>query len=172
MSELVVLSDNKNLNDKKVKIKSVSSSPKIFITRNSILDLKARSKKHALQEASNIAEKEYNLNSKKCIETLIEREKLGSTGLGNGIAIPHGKFLDLDEIYAIFIRLSDPINFESVDGMPVDLIFTLLAPVDQNSNHLKALSQITRYFGAEEVRKNIRGADNIDALAAILMEAL
>ena len=167
MSGLISMSDNK-----KTKIKPIASSQKIFISKNSIVDFKARSKKHALQEASNIAEKEYSLSSKKCIDTLMERERLGSTGLGNGIAIPHGKYIDLNAIYAIFMRLSAPIDFESVDSMPVDLIFVLLAPINQGSDHLKVLSEITRYFGIKEVRKNISGADNIDAVAAILMEVL
>ena len=167
MSGLVFLSNNK-----KTRVNPLNSSQKIFISKNSIIDFNARSKKHALQEASNIAEREYNLNSKKCVEILIEREKLGSTGLGNGIAIPHGKYVELDVIYAIFLRLNNPINFESVDGMPVDLIFVLLAPMNKGSDHLKVLSQITRYFGTKEVRKNIRGADNVDAVAAILMEVL
>ena len=171
MSKFLIISDIKSYKDNENSINEVQISPTVMIAKHAVVDYKAQSKKQALREASNIAEKEYGLSSKVCFESLLEREKLGSTGLGNGIAIPHGKFEDINKLYAVFLRLNKPINYEAVDGMPVDLVFTLLAPSNQNSTNLKALSHVTRFLGETEVRNRIRGASSIDAIIALLTEA-
>ena len=169
MSEILILSDKDELNKNKTNDSSFNLKG-IHATKNSIIDLNASSKKHLFQETSVIAESEFGLPSKVCFKTLSDREKLGNTGLGNGIAIPHGIFDGIKNSYAIFLRLHKPINFDSVDGIPVDLVFTLLAPRNNNSAHLKDLSKISRYLNIEETRKKLRGAGNADALLAILVK--
>ena len=106
-----------------------------------IAHLKVTSKKQALQELSDKAAKLTTLSSRSIFETLLERERLGSTGVGHGIAIPHGKLASLDRLYGVFARLDTPIDFDSIDDQPVDLIFLLLAPESAGADHLKALAR-------------------------------
>lgn len=100
--------------------------------------------------------------------TLWGREELGSTGLGNGIAIPHGKLSGLKGVTALFVRLETPIEFDAIDDQPVDLVMMLLAPVGAGADHLKALSRVARLLRTEEVVTNLRAAPNAAALYAIL----
>ena len=116
-----------------------------IITSDSVLPaLKAASKKQLLQEVSNHAAKLSGLDGRQIFETLLQREKLGSTGLGQGIAIPHGKFAKLDRVHGLFARLPEPVDFEAIDDQPVDLVFLLLAPESAGADHLKALARISR----------------------------
>ena len=100
------------------------------------------------------------------------REKLGSTGIGQGIAIPHGKLAALHRVHGLFARLSAPIDFESVDGQPVDLVFVLLAPDHAGADHLKALARISRMLRDAGVVAKLRGTDTAEGLYAILTEPL
>ncbi|MGL6180747.1 MAG: PTS sugar transporter subunit IIA, partial [Aestuariivirga sp.] len=103
-------------------------------------------------------------------ETLLTREKLGSTGIGQGIAIPHGKVPTLNRVYGLFARLATPIDFESVDGQPVDLVFVLLAPDHAGADHLKALAKISRLLRDPVMVQKLRGTESAESLYAILTE--
>ena len=100
-------------------------------------------------------------------QALLDREQLGSTGVGRGVAIPHGKIGGLNEIFGLFAKLDHPIDFEAVDDQPVDLIFVLLAPLDATAAHLKALAKVSRLLRDEHVREALRGAGTPEALFAI-----
>jgi len=131
-------------------------------------DLSARSKKQALQELSSCAADLTGASSRDILETLLQRERLGSTGLGRGIAIPHIKLSKLNDIVCLFARLSDPIDFEAIDGEPVDLIFLLLAPEHASGDHLKALSRISRLMRAPTILDDLREAPDAEKILSIL----
>jgi PTS system nitrogen regulatory IIA component len=133
--------------------------------------LRATSKKQALQELARIAAETVGLHEKAVFEVLLERERLGSTGVGNGVAIPHGKLPGLKRLYGFFARLSSPIDFEAVDDQPVDLVFLLLAPETAGADHLKALARISRLLRDKDMCEKLRGSDSGDALYALLTEA-
>lgn len=132
--------------------------------------LKASSKKQALEELSEHAAKLVGHPARAIFDVLLERERLGTTGVGQGVAIPHGKIAKLKRLHALFARLEAPIDFDSVDGQPVDLIFLLLAPETAGADHLKALSRISRLLRNKEVCDKIRGTVNADAIYALLVE--
>jgi len=133
-------------------------------------DVKAGSKKQLLQELSGLSSKQTGLDARLIFETLLQREKLGSTGLGNGMAIPHGKFAGLDRVYGFFARLPNPVEFEANDDQPVDLVFLLLAPESAGADHLKALARISRLLRDPGLVAKLRGTDTEDGLYAILTE--
>lgn len=130
--------------------------------------LKAKSKKQLLQELSQHAAKLTDLDARQIFDTLLHRERLGSTGLGRGIAIPHVKFKDLDHIICVFARLEEPIDFDAIDEEPVDLIFLLLAPEHASGDHLKALAKISRLLREQHVLEQLRATSSREALYAIL----
>ena len=135
-----------------------------------IAHLKVTSKKQALQELSARAAALTGLSERAIFETLLERERLGSTGVGQGIAIPHGKLAPLSRLYGLFARLETPIDFESVDDQPVDLVFLLLAPETAGADHLKALARISRLLRNPAVVEKLRASNDPAALFAILTE--
>lgn len=132
--------------------------------------LRVTSKKQALQELARIAAEKTGLHEKAIFEVLLERERLGSTGVGYGVAIPHGKLAGLKRLYGFFARLASPIDFEAVDDQPVDLVFLLLAPETAGADHLKALARISRLLRDKETCEKLRGSDSADALYALLTE--
>ena len=132
--------------------------------------LKATSKKHALQGMAEVASKLAGLHERTVFDVLLERERLGSTGVGNGVAIPHGRLAGIDQLYAVFARLDQPVDFEAIDEQPVDLIFLLLAPETAGADHLKALAKISRLLRNEETCERLRGSDTAEALFALLTE--
>ncbi len=132
--------------------------------------LKATSKKQLLQELSQTAAKVSGLDQRTIFETLLQREKLGSTGLGQGIAIPHGKFAALTEVKGVFARLQSPVDFESADDRPVDLVFLLMAPESAGADHLKALARISRLLRDQNLVAKLRGTQDAAGLYAILTE--
>lgn len=134
-------------------------------------NLKATSKKQALQELGRRAADVSGLGERQVFDVLMERERLGTTGVGNGIAIPHGKIAQLVRLYGVFARLERPIDFQSIDDEPVDLIFLLLAPEEAGADHLKALARISRLLRDKTVCEKLRGTDTRDALYAILTES-
>jgi PTS system nitrogen regulatory IIA component len=136
-----------------------------------IADLKATSKKQALQELARRAAEISGLHERTVFDVLMEREKLGTTGVGNGIAIPHGKLPNLDRLYGLFARLGQPIDFQAIDERPVDLIFVLLAPESAGADHLKALARVSRLLRDKATRDKLRGTENAEALYAILTES-
>ena len=136
-----------------------------------VADLKATSKKQALQELARRAAEISGLHERTVFDVLMEREKLGTTGVGNGIAIPHGKLPGLRRLYGLFARLETPIDFDSVDEQPVDLIFLLLAPEAAGADHLKALARVSRLLRDRALCEKLRGADQADAMYALLTES-
>jgi PTS system nitrogen regulatory IIA component len=120
--------------------------------------LQASSKKHILQELACQASCATGLDERAVLDVLLERERLGTTGVGSGIAIPHGKLPGLDKLYGCFVRLETPIDFDSVDNEPVDLIFLLLAPESAGADHLKALARISRILRDVAHCKKLRTA--------------
>ena len=135
-----------------------------------IPNLKAKNKKCVLQEISGILAKKTNLDEKLVFDVLLKRERLGTTGVGQGVAIPHGKFKNLDKIYGLFARIVPPIDFDSVDELPVDLVFLLLVPEQAGSDHLKVLAKISRLFRNKKLCEKLRGSVNADALFALLTQ--
>ncbi len=130
-----------------------------LLTPDRIFDaLKMPSKKKTLLELAERAAKITGLPERTIFDILQEREKLGTTGVGRGIAIPHGKFPGLDGIYGLFVRLESPINFDSVDNQPVDLIFLLLAPEAAGADHLKALARVSRLLRSGTMCEKLRTA--------------
>ncbi len=134
-------------------------------------DLKATSKKQALQDLARRAADVSGLHERADFDVLMERERLGTTGVGNGIAIPHGKLPNLERLYGLFARLNQPIDFQAIDERPVDLVFVLLAPEGAGADHLKALARISRLLRDQNVCEKLRGTDNAEALFAILTES-
>lgn len=142
-----------------------------LVTQNSILPaLKAGSKKQLLQLLAEKAAVITGLNERDVFDTIMQREKLGSTGVGNGIAIPHGKLKNIQTIVGIFARLETPVDFEALDDEPVDLVFMLLAPETAGADHLKALSRIARVLREADMVSKLRGTKDAAALYAFLTE--
>lgn len=135
-----------------------------------IASLKATSKKQALQELAKHAAQLTGVGDRRIFDVLLERERLGSTGVGQGIAIPHARLAELDRVFGLFARLDSPISFDAVDDQPVDLIFLLLAPESAGADHLKALARISRLLRDKANCAKLRGADNADAMYAVLVE--
>ena len=136
-----------------------------------VADLKVSSKKQALQELSQLAAVLTGLHERAIFDTLLERERLGTTGVGVGIAIPHGKLPELDRLHGLFARLAQPIDFEAIDEQPVDLIFLLLAPESAGADHLKALARVSRLLRDNTVCDKLRGSDTAEAIYALLTES-
>jgi PTS system nitrogen regulatory IIA component len=132
--------------------------------------LKVQSKKQLLQELSAKASVQAKLPERKIFETLTERERLGSTGVGQGIAIPHGRVAEIKKIVGVFARLETPIDYDAVDKQPVDLVFMLLAPEDAGADHLKALARVSRLLRNQQAVEKLRAATKAEALYAILTE--
>jgi PTS system nitrogen regulatory IIA component len=135
-----------------------------------IASLRATSKKQALQELAKKAAEISGADERQILEVVMERERLGTTGVGNGIAIPHGKLSGLKRLFGVFARLDKPIDFESIDEQPVDLIFLLLAPEGAGADHLKALARVSRLLRDRRVCEKLRGSDRADALYALICE--
>lgn len=133
--------------------------------------LRVTSKKQALQELAKRAAQITGLPERQLFEVLIERERLGPTGIGHGIAIPHGKLAALDRLYALFARLETPIDFDAVDEQPVDLICLLLAPEAAGADHLKALARVSRLLRDRATCEKLRGSESRDALYALLTQS-
>ncbi len=136
-----------------------------------VANLRATSKKQALQELARRAADITGIDERKIFGVLMDRERLGTTGVGSGIAIPHGKLPELDRLYGIFARLEKPVDFQSIDERPVDLIFVLLAPEEAGADHLKALARVSRLLRDQNICEKLRGTGDVDALSAILTES-
>src|SRR6185295_5631050 len=130
--------------------------------------LKVNGKKQAIQELASRAARLTGQSERLIFETLMQREKLGSTGVGNGIAIPHGKLPKLEKLVGLFARLERPIDFESLDGQPVDLVFLLLAPEGAGADHLKALARVARLLRDQDVAKKLRASRDAQAIYSVL----
>jgi nitrogen PTS system EIIA component len=133
-------------------------------------DIKATSKKHALQELARRAAIVTKCPERAILDVLLERERLGTTGIGRGIAIPHGKLAGIDHVYGLFAKLDSGIDFDSMDDMPVDLVFLLLAPESAGADHLKALARVSRTLRDTGRCEKLRGSNDADALFAVLTD--
>lgn len=143
-----------------------------LITTSSVIpSLHATSKKQALQELAKRAAEISGMHERAIFDVLLERERLGTTGVGNGIAIPHGKLPNLDRLYGLFAKMDKPIDFDAIDEQPVDLIFLLLAPEAAGADHLKALARVSRLLRDKTGCEKLRGTDSAEALYAILTES-
>ena len=138
---------------------------------NVVPTLKAANKKQVLQEMATRAARVTNLDERQIFDVVLERERLGTTGIGGGIAIPHGKIPGLDRLYGFFARIEMPVDFEAVDNEPVDLVFMLLAPDSAGADHLKALAKVSRVLRDRAMCEKLRGSRNADALYALLTES-
>ncbi|OYX82335.1 MAG: PTS IIA-like nitrogen-regulatory protein PtsN [Azorhizobium sp. 35-67-5] len=143
-----------------------------LVARDAVFpSLRASSKKQALQELAQHAAALIGRDQREIFETLLQRERLGSTGVGNGIAIPHGKLPRLDKLFGAFARLEKPIDFEALDGEPVDLVFLLLAPEAAGADHLKALARVARMLRDPTIADKLRGTRDAAAIHAVLTTA-
>ena len=133
--------------------------------------LPAGNKRSLLNQLASIAAARLELPASAIVETLTEREKLGSTGFGQGVAIPHGQVEGLRQIYGLFVRLAEPVGYKAIDRKPVDLVFLLLSPPDAGAEHLKALAAVSRVVRNAPTLEKMRGARSRDALAAVLLGA-
>ena len=128
-------------------------------------------KRSLFQQLANLAGQRLKLEPAPILASVTEREQLGSTGFGQGVAIPHGKIDGLERIYCLFARLAEPVDYKAIDGRPVDLVFLLLSPPDAGAEHLKALAALSRVTRHMVTLEKMRGARSRDALAAVLMGA-
>ena len=135
-----------------------------------ISHLKASGKKQILQEMAHKAAGLTRLPERRIFEILSEREKLGSTGMGQGIAIPHGRIAGIEKMTGLFAQLEKPVDFDAMDDQPVDLVFLLLAPVGAGADHLKALARVSRLLRNQSVCEKLRAAADSAALYSLLTE--
>lgn len=129
----------------------------------------ASSKRQALHVVAEVAAQALDLDEARVFDALLEREALGSTGLGNGVAIPHARIEGLKRIRGVFVRLDTPVAYDSVDDRPVDLIFALFAPPRDGAEHLRALATVSRALRSAELRENLRQARTLDAIKALFV---
>ncbi len=140
----------------------------LLTPRGVIAQLRASNKRQALQEIARRAAAMTGIADRRIYEVLAERERLGSTGIGRGIAVPHGKLAELSGLCGLFARLERAIPFDAIDGNPVDLMFVLLAPATAGAEHLRALALVSRLLRDATTCQKLRGTDNADALYAML----
>jgi PTS system nitrogen regulatory IIA component len=140
-----------------------------FLSPDAVIPaLRANGKKQALQEISGHAARLTGLDPHEIYETLLQRERLGSTGIGEGIAIPHGKLARMDHLFGLVARLDKPVDFEAIDGQPVSFLFLLLAPEGAGADHLKALARVARILRQPGTFESLRSARDADAIYAVL----
>ncbi|MEQ8966193.1 MAG: PTS IIA-like nitrogen regulatory protein PtsN [Azospirillaceae bacterium] len=140
-----------------------------FLTPEAILPtLRATSKKQVLQELAKKAAAVTGQPERAIFDVLLERERLGTTGVGRGVAIPHGKLPGLGRVHGVFARLERPIDFDAVDDAPVDLVFLLLAPERAGAEHLKALARVSRLLRDEGLCQALRGCDTAEGIYALI----
>ena len=140
-----------------------------LLTSDRVVDrLPAASKKQVIQEISRRAAEITGLDERTVFSVLLERERLGTTGVGEGVAIPHGKVADLDRLCGLFVRLDQAVDFDSSDERPVDLVFLLLAQEGASADHLKALARVSRLMRDPAIRESLRDAADANALYAVL----
>lgn len=131
-------------------------------------DVQAANKKALFVQLGSLGSRATGLDARLIVERLSDREKLGSTGFGGGVAIPHGRMGEIDRVHGLFVRLAQPIGFEAVDSMPVDIVLALLSPPDAGVEHLKALARVSRRLRDRGFVAKLRGAGSDDALFALL----
>jgi len=133
-----------------------------------LANLKASGKKALLAELASRGATLFKLDERRLFDRLLERERLGSTGIGGGIAIPHARMASLAKPVGLFARLAHPIDFDAIDERPVDVVFLLAAPEGAGADHLKALARVARLLRDPEVARKLRNSHDADALCAVL----
>ena len=142
----------------------------LLTVRGVIAQLRASNKRQALQEIARRGTALTGISERRIFDALAERERNGSTGIGQGIALPHGKLAELPRLCGLFARLERPIPFEAIDNQPVDLLFVLLAPAAAGAEHLRALARVSRLLRDAATCQKLRGTDKSDALYALLTD--
>lgn len=141
-----------------------------ILLKESILpNVTADSKKQILEKLSEVAAQKTELDSNVILDALIERERLGTTGVGNGVALPHTRLIGLNKIFCAFVK-TNPVDFEAIDGKTVDLVFLLLVPEEAGADHLKALSRLSKLLRDDEIATRLRQAGSADALYDIILQ--
>ena len=143
----------------------------ILTTKNIFLDLKSGSKREFLQDLAQKASEICGIDPLTIFDSLLERENLGSTGFGNGTALPHSRFMGLDKVYAFFAKPSSPVDFDAIDNKPVDLVFLLMSPEGSGADHLTALAMLSRILKDETTCDKLRNMSNTMGIYALLNEA-
>ena len=137
-----------------------------------IVNFESTSKKHILNKLCELAEKKIKVNSRNLLETLTKREKLGSTAVGNGIAIPHANVPNIDKPYVFVATLLNGLDFNATDDQPVDIIFLLVASDNEGSEHLQALALISRLLRNKELTTKLRGCKSTEAALAVISQSI
>lgn len=151
-------------------------TPPLFSADGVLFDLNVGSQKQLFQEISTLLIKSQKLAAKgiacrDIVVAAVERERLGSTGVGNGVALPHARLDGIDHVSAVFVKLATPLSFDAVDDRDVDLVAFLLAPENAGGSHLRALAKVSRLLRRQEMRQRLRAAPNAEALYTILAES-
>lgn len=133
-----------------------------------LADMPVAGKKKLFAQLGQAAHRAWGLDARQVADSIAERERLGTTGFGSGIAIPHGRIDGIDRVRGLFVRLAQPVDFDAIDDAPVDLVFMLLSPADAGAEHLKALARVSRAMRDRAFAEKLRGAANGDALYALL----
>jgi PTS system nitrogen regulatory IIA component len=142
-----------------------------LLDRRAILgNVSVNSKRQALQMVADVAARLLGVEAAEVHQALLDREKLGSTGVGLGVAVPHAEIRGLDRMHGIFVRLDSPVDYDSIDDTPVDLIFALLAPENAGTEHLRALAKVSRVLRQKDLREQLRKMENPDAIYALLTD--
>ena len=142
----------------------------LLATAGVVLRSGASSKRQALHTVADTAARALGLNEDRILESLLEREALGSTSLGAGVAVPHARIAGLERVVAVFVRLDTPVTYGSLDDRPVDLIFALFAPPSDGAEHLRALAAVSRALRSSEMRQQLRQARTVDAIRALFVK--
>lgn len=142
----------------------------LIVPRAVVAQLRVGTKKQVLQEVARRAAGLTGIAERRIYDVLAERERLGTTGIGRGVAVPHGKLPELTRLCGVFARLERPVSFDAVDDRPVDLVFALLAPAEAGAEHLRALARVSRLLRESAICEKLRGSDNADALYALLID--
>ena len=137
-----------------------------------LVNFEGSSKKQVLDELSKLAEKKLKINSTTLLESLTRREKLGSTAVGNGIAIPHANVINIEKPYVFVSTLAHSLDFNSPDDQPVDIIFLLIAPENNGSEHLQALALISRLLRNKDLTTKLRGCKNTESAFAVISQSI
>jgi nitrogen PTS system EIIA component len=132
--------------------------------------LQARNKQQALSLLAETAARVFGLDAGAVLDALVAREQAGSTGVGEGVAVPHARVAGLERMRGLFLRLESPVDFDAIDGAPVDLIFALFTPPDAGSEHLRSLARVARMLRQKELRQQLRQARTPDAIHALLAQ--
>lgn len=134
-----------------------------------VIDSKADNKKQLLQELAAKAAEISEIDERLIFDTVLERENLGSTGFGSGTALPHARISETENVFGVFVRLKSPVDFDAIDGKPVDLVFMLLSPENSGADHLTALAQVSRLLKDDDTRKKLRAANNQEEIYSLLL---